>query len=414
MGKILYNTILQIYRGGLYFATFFNAKAKLFVAGRKHLFEHVAQAFRDNQSEVAWFHCASLGEFEQGRPVMEAYKNAFPEHKILLTFFSPSGFEVRKHYAGADYIFYLPWDTNDNAEKWVRMVQPSIVFFVKYEFWHHYSKAIVQAGIPLVSFSAIFRPQQLYFKWYGGFNREILKRFTHIFVQDEGSKKLLEGIGIVQVTVAGDTRFDRVWEIAQAHHAIAAVDKFKQDKKLMVIGSSWPEDEAVLIPIINQFTNLKFIIAPHEIHAPSLDNLQKNLTRPSGRFSQWNDKTSGAWDVLVIDNVGMLSTLYRYASYAYIGGGFGKGLHNILEAATFGALIFFGNKSYSNFKEARDLIRLEGAFAIADAANLAALLTDFETDEQKQLKSSAISEDYVKSNIGATEKIIEFCRQTIK
>lgn len=414
MGKLLYNAILQVYRAGLYLSYPFNKKARLFIKGRKNIFDKLESDFTKNTSKIAWFHCASLGEFEQGRPVMEAFKNIFPDHKILLTFFSPSGYEVRKHYAGADYIYYLPWDTEENAKKWMEIVNPSAVFFIKYEFWHHYTLQISGQKIPLISFSAIFRPGQIYFKPYGGFNRQILSRFTRIFVQDKASKNLLQNIGISQADIAGDSRFDRVWEIAQAHQSIPLVEKFKQGENLMVIGSSWSEDEAVLIPLMNRQKNMKFIFAPHEINEASIASLQKKLSRKSGRYSEMKTETIGALEVLIIDNVGMLSTLYKYGEYAYIGGAFGKGLHNILEAATFGMPVFWGNKNYKKFKEARDLVRLHGAFAIEDTAHMEGLLINFATNEDLRLESSRISRKYVQENTGATEKIMAYCLEIIK
>lgn len=371
----------------------------------------MADSFNSNEAPVAWFHCASLGEFEQGRPVIEAFKKRFPNYKILLTFFSPSGYEVRKNYDGADFIYYLPVDSRANARRFIKIVKPAITFFVKYEFWHHYTKELATRKVPLISISTIFRPGQLFFKSYGGFYKNILKRFNFFFVQDQRSAELLEGINVKNYTIAGDTRFDRVAQICNNQKQLPLIEKFKNGQHLMVIGSAWPEDMAVLASFINQ-GNLKFIIAPHEIDEKFIDQMKSDFIRKTVKYSQLADKNPSEYEILIIDNVGMLSSLYKYGEYAYIGGAFGKGLHNILEAATFGVPIFFGNQNYKKFREAVDLINLGGAVAVAGHDELRMQFNSF-TDPKTYEIASQINSDYVKNNTGATGKIIEYTEKLL-
>lgn len=411
MSLIFYNLTVFAYRLGISLVSPFNKKAQQFLAGRKGIFEKLAGSFRDNDDPVAWFHCASLGEFEQGRPVIEAFKRRFPEYKILLTFFSPSGYEVRKNYAEADYIYYLPVDSRRNARRFVKTVKPSIAFFVKYEFWHHYSKELNKNEIPLLSISTIFRPDQLFFKSYGNFYRNILKHFNYFFLQDQRSADLLSNVGIKNFVVSGDTRFDRVAHICNNQKALPLIEQFKNGQRLMVVGSAWPEDMAVLAPFINQ-GQLKFIIAPHEMDEKFLDQMKSDFIRKTVRYSQLPDKTPSEYDILIIDNVGMLSSLYKYGEFAFIGGGFGKGLHNILEAATFGVPIFFGNHNYIKFREAVDLINLGGAVAIAGHDELRVQFNSF-TDDKTYEIASQINADYVKNNTGATGKIMDYTEKLL-
>ena len=382
------------------------------MGGRRDWYQKLRNKLAGNTASIVWFHAASLGEFEQGRPVMEAFREQYPAYKILLTFFSPSGYEVRKNYTGADFIVYLPADTPDNARAFVSLVKPQLVFFIKYEFWANYLHELRAAKIPIISFSAIFRPNQLFFKPWGGFYRELLTCFDHILVQNQESEQLLRSIGITQVTRAGDTRFDRVAQVAIARKDIPIVANFKTNdgevsQPLLVIGSAWQADMDVLIPFLNSFDQpLKVIIAPHEIHNDEIERWRSQLTKPSVRYSelvkQPANQTYKRANFLFIDNIGMLSSLYQYGEFAYIGGAFGKGLHNILEAATFGVPIFFG-PNYGKFQEAIELIQEGGAFLVQDTPSL----TDaFQNQYADRTEAAQVSRDYVQRNIGATAKVM--------
>lgn len=411
--SLLYSLFIRFAQLAYWIAGHFNAKAKLFCSGRRNLFNNLHLAIHPNTAPVIWIHCASLGEFEQGRSVIEALRREFREHKILLTFFSPSGYEVRKNYNQADYIFYLPWDTRRNAIRFISMVKPVLAIFVKYEFWFNYSDQLKKRDIPLLSISAIFRPDQIYFKFYGGFNRKILKNYSWFFVQNTESIHLLRTLQINNVTQSGDTRFDRVYQLARQGDVIQMVQSFKGGQKLMVVGSCWKEDLNVLLPFINenQF-NLKFIIAPHEVNEATLASLEKDLTVKSIRYSKAIYKMD-VYQVLIIDNVGMLGQLYTYGEFAYIGGAFGKGLHNILEAACFGIPIFFGNKNYSKFKEAMDLIKLGGAFAVDSYSDFAKQFKTVSSPDTYRV-ASEVTRTYVEVNLGATEKIVQYCSTLLK
>lgn len=382
--------------------------------GRRGLRVRIQEAFSANTHKVVWVHCASLGEFEQGRPLMERWKQEFPEYKILLTFFSPSGYEVRKNYTLADWVFYLPWDTQKNAAAFLNAAKPTLAVFVKYEFWYHFSTELKKRSIPTLSIASIFRQEQLFFKSYGGFYRGILKKFSHFFVQNYASADLLKSIGITSVSVAGDTRFDRVVEIASKAESIPLVEVFKGGEKVMVIGSAWPEDMEVLAPFINeQGRYLKFIIAPHEIDEARLTEIEQCIQQKHVRFSKAEEKRVSDCGVLIIDNIGMLSRLYRYGEFAYIGGAFGKGLHNILEAACYGIPVFFGNKSYQKFQEANDLMNRGGAFEVADYNDLLAKY-EMVTTPENFLTACEVTKTYVHENLGATDKIMSYCRNILK
>jgi len=405
--KLIYNLIIGIARLGLLVVSIFNKKTRRFAEGRKNLFDHLQSEFKTNTCRVIWVHCASLGEFEQGRPVMEKLKGEFPTYKILLTFFSPSGYEVRKNYDKADFVFYLPLDTKRNAIRFIEIAKPSLAIFIKYEFWLHYSSELKRRNIPLLSVSSIFRDSQLFFKRYGGFYKKILLNFSYFFVQNDESLRLLKSIQIQNCMKAGDTRFDRVYEMVKKGEAIPLVEQFKGNEKLMVIGSCWPEDLDVLIPFINEkYYHLKFIIAPHEIS----DSFIQNLTI---RYSKAKDAKLENYQVLIIDNIGMLSRLYRYGEFAFIGGAFGKGLHNILEAACYGIPVFFGNKRYKKFQEARDLINRGGAFEVADYTELKEKY-EAVTEPQNFLLACEVTKQYVQENLGATEKVMEYCRKLLQ
>jgi 3-deoxy-D-manno-octulosonic-acid transferase len=409
---ILYNTGLFFLRLGFSIAALFHAKAKAFVTGRKNIFARLTTALLGNQRKLVWVHCASLGEFEQGRPVIELLKKENPNIKVLLTFFSPSGYEVRKNYDQADYIFYLPWDTASNAQKFISIANPSVAIFVKYEFWYHFSRELKNKNIPLISISTIFRADQLFFKSYGAFYRGILKNFSYFFLQNEASLKLLHSIGIKNTTVAGDTRFDRVHAIVNDGGEIPIAKKFKDNQKTMVAGSCWPEDLAVLAPFINEGL-LKFIIAPHEISDSFMAAIEQSLHVKTIRFSKASEVRVEDYQVLIIDNMGMLSRLYRYGEFAFVGGAFGKGLHNILEAACYGVPIFFGNKRFEKFQEAVDLINRGGAFEVADYTDLKQKYEMLNTAESFLL-ACEVTRNYVTENLGATEKVVSYCRNLLQ
>lgn len=382
----------------------------MWVEGRRQLFDRMEAAFKPNEENTIWVHCASLGEFEQGRPLIESIKAMDASSKILLTFFSPSGYEVRKNYDLADYVFYLPLDTAANAKRFVAIAKPKMAIFVKYEFWHHHFVALKANQIPIYSISAIFRPHQIYFKSYGGFYRGTLKLVDNFYVQNTDSFLLLKSIGIGS-EIVGDTRFDRVKTITEAKKDLIYIKRFKSGNKLFVVGSSWEADIAVVIASINQFYleksyigNIKTVIAPHEITPKSITNIQNQLQRPSVLYSQVANKDLSVFDVLIIDNIGMLSSIYAYADFAYIGGAFGKGLHNILEAATFGMPIFFGPK-YAKFQEAVDLINEGGAFCVRSPKEFDAAFKQVASDEAQATRCSAITKKYVDGNTGATDKI---------
>ncbi len=403
----MYSFSIYVLAGLFRIAALFNPKARKFVSGRKDLFSRLILAFQPANAPIAWVHCASLGEFEQGRPLIEQFRRAYPNYQILLTFFSPSGFEVRKNYVEADHIFYLPWDTARNARKFIEIVKPSLVFFIKYEFWHHYTHELHKRKIPLVSVSAIFRKDQVYFKVYGSFFRATLKKFDHLFVQNENSARLLNAIGIDHVTISGDTRFDRVKAIIDQRKEIPHVKQFKGTENVFVIGSCWPEDFELLAPYINEHGGkLKFIIAPHEIKESFLKDMERALSLKVCRYSHLENNTDA--DVLLIDNIGMLSSLYQYGEFAYVGGGLGKGLHNILEAACYGIPVFFGNRNYEKFQEAKDLIMRGGAFEVSDYADFKMKYESLINRPENYLLAAEVTKSYIMENLGATKKVLDY------
>jgi 3-deoxy-D-manno-octulosonic-acid transferase len=403
----IYNFIIYSYHLLIRVSVLFKPKARQWVAGRKDVFERLASQV-DTSKPVVWFHCASLGEFEQGRPLIEEFAKAFPEYKILLTFFSPSGYEVRKNYTGADYIFYLPIDTRANARKFIKICQPKIVFFIKYEYWFNYLIELKNKRIPVIGVSSIFRPGQRFFKPWGKWQLSMLRSFDHFFVQNVASAQLLEKAGISQFTLSGDTRFDRVAEIAGKAKAFPVIEKFKGDSKVFIAGSTWPADEELLVALIQQEPKkLKFIIAPHEVNPDRIEALMKRLPADSLRFSQLSAENASLTRLLVIDNIGILSHLYQYSSLALIGGGFGVGIHNILEAATFGQPVIFG-PNYQKFQEARELIQRKGAFSVRSKNEFLQIVQTLLADEKLLQKTSKICNDYVIEKKGATRKIIEY------
>uniref|UniRef100_UPI00404806D8 3-deoxy-D-manno-octulosonic acid transferase n=2 Tax=Roseivirga sp. TaxID=1964215 RepID=UPI00404806D8 len=407
MYVIVYNLGILFYGLIIRLVAPFNEKAKLFMTGRKGLLEKVAQDFNNNDNQIVWFHCASLGEFEQGRPVIEAFKKEFPKKKILLTFFSPSGYELRKNYTGADFIYYLPLDSKSNAQRFLDITKPSMVIFVKYEFWFHYLNEVEKRSIPLFCISALFNPKQRFFKPNGGFFRGILKKFDQFFVQNELSRKLLIDIGIDKVSVAGDTRFDRVLATASNPKAFPLVKQFTNGRLTVVIGSCWPADMAFLFPIINQSKNIRFIIAPHNIGESHIRQIEQGLKLPFTRITEANETSVSNSDVLIINTIGMLSSLYQYGDLAYIGGAFGDGLHNILEAVTFGLPVIFGNNKLEKFPESTALVQKGGAFSFKTQEEINQYFNQLTTNTEFRAKTSAVCLKFIEENTGATAKIMQ-------
>jgi 3-deoxy-D-manno-octulosonic-acid transferase len=410
---LLYNTGIYLYGLAIRIASLFSPKAKLFIEGRKNLSQRLRKSFASNKAPVAWFHCASLGEFEQARPLMEHFIRSYPDYKVLLTFFSPSGYEVRKDYGSAEWIYYLPLDHPSAARKFIEIVDPKIAFIIKYEYWYNLLKATAKKNIPIISVSSIFRENQLFFKPYGQFPRKVLHCFTHIFVQDERSLRLLRKSGISNVSKAGDTRFDRVIEISKKIRQIPVAERFSKNAEVFVIGSCWPQDMEVLTTFINENNNLKFILAPHNLDEKFMDELEHELMRKVIRFSNVTPQDAHNYEVLIIDNIGMLSSLYQYGKYAYVGGAFGQGLHNILEPAAYRIPVFFGNKNYRKFKEAIDLINLGGAQPIESYADLKKNFEEFSNEPTYGMISDIIGE-YIKNNTGTTDIIMEYCRKNLR
>jgi len=399
---LIYNIGIGLYFCAIYVASFFNKKAKLWLTGRNNV---IYKKFEKS----LWFHFASLGEFEQGRPLLEQARKNQPEIKIVVTFFSPSGYEIRKNTPLADAVYYLPLDTAANARKFIEAIKPSAAIFTKYEYWYHYFNELHQKEIPLYVISGIFRPDQVFFKWYGGLHRKMLGFVTYFFVQDTSSKELLQTLGIINVEVSGDTRFDRVWANAQHPTELPVINQFKNNHKLFIAGSTWPDDEALVATLVKDYADWKFIFAPHEIGEDKIEKLISLLPLNSViRYSQieTNQISLNNYQTLIIDNIGMLSSLYQYADVAFIGGGFGVGIHNTLEAAAFGLPVIFG-PNYDKFKEAKDLISIKGGYSINDEPELKATVAYITEDIQRYNETCQVVKDYVKQNTGATKTIAD-------
>lgn len=401
--KFVYNLGLTAYKLIIQMAAPFHGKARKMVKGRKVVWEQLSS--KDVEGCV-WIHTPSLGEFEQGRPVIEALKSAHPDVKVLLTFFSPSGYEVRKNYDKADLVSYLPFDSAKNAKRFIEIIKPSKAVFVKYDIWFHYLNVLKKNEIPAYLVSAIFRPSQVFFKSYGAWYRKALELYELIYVQDVASLELLARFGVTNAHEAGDTRFDRVVEIVKNAKAIPLIEKFKDGRKLVVIGSSWPKDEVILAKYIHQNPDYKYIIAPHEVHESHINSIVKILKVRIQRWSTMTESELANSNVLIIDSIGMLSSLYKYGEVAYIGGGFGVGIHNILEAATYGIPVIFG-PNYEKFKEARDLTNLKGAFSINDFISLQNTLNNLFGDENYLKETGKIAGEYVQQKKGATSMIMK-------
>jgi 3-deoxy-D-manno-octulosonic-acid transferase len=403
LGKVFYNLIIFVYSKLIFAASFFNAKAKKWVDGRL-----IFPRFNFSEKTI-WMHCASLGEFEQGRPVLESLKKNYPNYKIVLSFYSPSGYEVRKNYPVADEVIYLPVDTEANVAKLVQQINPALVIWVKYEFWFHYLTELKKNNIPVLLISGIFRKSQPFFKWYGGIWKKIIHCFDVIFVQNQSSAILVSKIvDQEKIIISGDTRFDRVTEIANHKTSIDSIEKFIGNKKVLVAGSTWKEDEILLHSITEKHPELLFIIVPHEVNANNISRIQQ-LFGESILFSELKaiNVAGKLSNILIIDSIGLLSSLYQYADITYVGGGFNKGIHNILEAAVYGKPVIFGPK-YEKFSEALSLIELEGAVSIKnedELRDIVQILMDRESERQKMSKASL---KFVYENTGATEMIVNY------
>ncbi|MDR1722879.1 MAG: 3-deoxy-D-manno-octulosonic acid transferase [Tannerella sp.] len=422
--RYLYTIVLHLYAFSIEVASFFNRKARMTRLGQWHT-NGILRKKISRDAKYVWFHCASLGEFEQGRPLMEALRKRCPELKILLTFFSPSGYEVRKNYTGADVICYLPFDTPFKVRKFLHLAKPCAAVFIKYEFWLNYLTELKHRGIKTYIVSAIFRPDQLFFKWYGAWYRKILSYYERLFVQDEDSRRLLADYGVNNVEVCGDTRFDRVLEIQSNARLLPEIEEFASGNRLVLVaGSTWPEDEEILIPYFNAHPEIKLIIAPHEINREHLLYIQSLLNRPSIRLSESRVNNSEASsnvhahdslksaDCLIIDSFGLLSSIYRYGHIAYIGGGFGRGIHNTLEAAVYAIPVVFGPK-YQKFKEAQGLIDCGGGFTIDGRQAFDTCLNNFIFNTIMRTESGDAAGAYVHNKVGATEKILEYLKNSL-
>ncbi|MCM1108949.1 MAG: hypothetical protein NC388_07850 [Clostridium sp.] len=400
---MLYTIALYLYAFGVIVAALFHKKARLMVRGQWNTFRILRRSIRPDEKYV-WFHAASLGEFEQGRPLMERLRREHPEYKILLTFFSPSGYEVRKNYEGADVICYLPFDTPGNVHSFLRLAHPCMAFFIKYEFWSNYLHACRRRRIPVYSVSSIFREKQVFFRWYGYAYRRVLDCVSHFFVQNEASRVLLAGRGFTNVTVVGDTRFDRVLDICRQAKELPVVAAFKQQSTVLVAGSSWAPDEDLIIPYFNAHPGLKLVLAPHVVSEAHLREIEGKLARPSVRYSQVTEANVGEADCLIIDGYGLLSSIYRYGEIAYVGGGFGVGIHNVPEAAVYGVPVIIGPNN-KKFREAQHLLQAGGCLEVTDAATYTAVMDRLLTDAAYLKQCGTTAGEYISGNAGATDLI---------
>jgi 3-deoxy-D-manno-octulosonic-acid transferase len=425
MSLFVYNLFVVLYGFAARLISPWNPKAKLWIRGRKDLFPALEARMRESagslrpESRLVWIHCASLGEFEQGRPVIEGLKADYPSIRILITFFSPSGYEIRKNYSGADYICYLPVDSMRNAKRFIELMKPDLVLWVKYEYWYYYLNEINKRRIPLLLVSGLFRKDQAFFKWYGGLHRKMLSFFQHLFLQGQASANLLKTVDKVPAfTVNGDTRFDRVTAIAQSFSPIDEIAAFCGDYPVIVAGSTWQEDEEELDHYANTHPGIRFIIAPHEIDESHLRSTE-TLFKHTIRFSDWKKtftnstfvSSSSTPNVLIIDNIGMLSRLYHYATITYVGGGFGNdGIHNILEAAVYGKPVFFG-PVFDKFSEAIDLLECGGAYTVENALELEKTMNELLQDAEEYREACAAALNYTQQNRGATKMILDYIQQ---
>ena len=409
--KFLYNLGIFLASIILPIIGFFNKKIKLFVNGRKESFSKIDVL---KGEKVVWFHVASLGEFEQARPIIEALKNTHASHKILVTFFSPSGYEIRKNYNLADVVCYLPLDSVANAKKFIETVKPVAAIFIKYEFWPNMLNELHKKEIKTILVSGILREEQLFFKWYGGFMKDSLKAFHHFFVQNQTSKKLLNSINFKNVTVSGDTRFDRVFKILEQDNHLSFIETFKNNAYAIIAGSTWKEDEALLVNYINNHATKdeKFIIAPHNIKKEAIDVLQASINKKTVLFSEKENKDLKDYDVFIIDTIGILTKIYKAADIAYVGGGLKTGLHNILEPATFGVPVIIGDK-YNKFKEAVDLVKIGGCISISNQETFTKNLQLLKDDKSLRNLTGIINKKYIEDNLGATDLVVNYLKDKI-
>ncbi|MEM0931249.1 MAG: glycosyltransferase N-terminal domain-containing protein [Bacteroidota bacterium] len=405
----IYNLLTVLVWPFLKIIGLFNVKIRLFVTGRQQVFQ-ILETQIDLNDKVIWMHAASLGEYEQGLPILEQLKKEFPAFKILLTFFSPSGFEVKKNSAPADVITYLPLDSRANAERFVELVHPALAIFIKYEVWPNHLRALQKRGIPSLLVSALFLKRQIYFKWYGGFMRNSLQAFHHFFVQDKNAMDLLQSIHITNVTVSGDTRFDRVSEILKKNNHLDFMEAFKQDKICIVAGSTWPEDEKILVPYLNSAPkSSRFVIAPHTMKPSHMEKLIRAIPKPVIKYSELGTTTLDGMEILIIDTIGMLTKIYSYADVAYVGGGFATGLHNTLEPAVYGIPVVIGPK-YEGFKEAEELVARRGILPISDTTTFSNTMSRLLNDPSLRAKMGEINTRYIQKNQGATQGVMEHVR----
>lgn len=400
----MYNIVIYIYLIGVVIASLFSKKVRNMWRGERRAIGIIKEKM-DPNAQYVWFHAASLGEFEQGRPLMEQLKREHPEYKILLTFFSPSGYEVRKNYEGADIITYLPLDTIMNARRFLRTIRPVMAFFIKYEFWYNYLHILKYRKVPVYSVSSIFRPEQVFFKWYGRSYGRVLHCFTHFFVQNEISRQLLAKIGINEVTVVGDTRFDRVLQVKEAAKQLPVVEAFTDGHRTFVAGSSWQPDEDIFIPWFNAHKDWKLIIAPHVIGEDHLQQILSKIEGKAVRYTQASAEEVRDAQVLIIDCFGLLSSIYHYGEVAYVGGGFGVGIHNLPEAAVWGVPVIFGPNN-QRFQEAQQLKACGGGLEINGAADFQRIMDRFDANPQQVEDDGKKAGDYVKGKAGATDKVL--------
>ncbi len=405
MGLIIYNILIRIFNLLILVYSNFNSKAKLLVVGRRIAFKSIEDKLQKGKKSL-WFHCASLGEFEQALPLIEAIKVTYPQYQLFISFFSPSGFEYQKDNPFADGVFYLPADTKSNAKSLIDLLNPSAVFFIKYEYWYHYLNACNEKGIPVISVSTIVRPDQVFFKFYGSFYRKMLRKFYFFFVQNQETLELLRSVGLENAIISGDTRFDRVNSILNKNTPVKFIDSFKGSDKLIVLGSTWRKDIDLWMDYINLSQNLKFIIAPHNINMEEIAYVEEKIKSKTLRYSNI-DNGVDIVDVLIIDNIGMLSSIYKYADITYVGGAFGEGLHNILEPATYSKPVIIGKgKLNKKYQEVQALLNAGGAFEIADSSSIERLMKELLTDEDFYSKASQACRSYVERNLGSTDAIL--------
>ncbi len=408
-----YNIAIYIAGFILKIIAIFNKKINLFLKGRKSVFTTLSKNFIPSD-RIIWFHCASLGEFEQGRPIIEKCKKEYPNHKILVTFFSPSGYEIRKDYALSDVVCYLPLDTKKNVRKFLELVHPEIAIFVKYEFWPNLLRELKRKEIKTILVSGIFRKEQSFFQWYGGWMRKSLHTFDHFFVQNDASKKLLQKIGFTNTTLSGDTRFDRVYDVTQQNIDFDFAAQFTDKITTLIAGSTWQKDEELLVNYINNeaIEYQKFIIAPHNIHQQNIKKLKQDISKKTILFSEIKDAKLEQYQVLIIDTIGMLTQIYKYGDIAYVGGGFGAGIHNILEPATFGVPVIIG-PNYQKFNEAVALVDLKACKVINNVSELNTELNSLFNQASERENKGQIASDYILKNTGATQMIISYINEHI-